>query len=66
MNRKIYRQIAKKHKTNIGEVKREMQKAVDAAYVFPSAEAENVPRKGEKPTIEEFIDYSVKKITGNK
>jgi len=64
MNRKIYKAIAKKHGISVEEVKREMQKAVDAAYVFPSAEAESVPRAGEKPTIEEFIDYSVKKIKG--
>ena len=62
MNEKIYKDIAKKYGVSVEEVKREMQKAIDAAYLFPNDEAKKVPRKGDAPTIDEFVTYAVDKI----
>ena len=62
MNRKTYRQIAKKHGVSLDEVKREMQTAINSAYVFPNDKALNIPRKKEIPTVGEFIEYSVNQI----
>ena len=62
MNRKIYRQVAKKNKVSVQEVKREMQKAIDAAYENPTSEAREVKYKGDKPTAEEIISHVVQKI----
>lgn len=57
MNRKFYRQLAKKHGVSVKEVKRDMQIAIDEAYKNPNNHALNVRFKGEKPTIDEFINY---------
>ena len=62
MNRSDYRKIAKKHKVSIQEVKSGMQEAVDAAYVNPNFHARCVCSKGEKPTVDEFIDHAVRRI----
>jgi len=62
MNRKIYREIAKKHGISAGEVKKEMQAAIDQAYINPNRRAAEVPRKNAVPTVDEFVDYSVKQI----
>lgn len=56
MNRKIYRQIAKKHGVSLKEVKRDMQASIDEAYKNPNPFARSVPSKGDKPTAE-FTDY---------
>ena len=66
MNRKTYRQLAKKHGMSIGEIKREMQTAIDAAYQNPAPGALDVPRMGDIPTVEEFINYSAKQILKQK
>ena len=57
----IYKEIAKKHGISVEEVKREMQKAIEAAFIFTSDDADNIPREGEIPTIDEFIDYTLTK-----
>jgi len=62
MNRKVYREIAKKYGTSVREVKIEIQKALAEAYKNPTSAALNVPRKNAVPTIDEFIDYSIKEI----
>ena len=59
---KMYKAIAKKYGVSVEEVKREMQKAIDAAYLFPNYEVEKIPHKGETPTIDEFIKNAVDKI----
>ena len=61
MNRKQYRAVAKAHKTTVKAVKADMQAAIDHAYQSPNALAHSVPRKGEKPTVDEFIEYTVQK-----
>lgn len=62
MNRKIYRQIAKKHGVSIAEVKCDMQDAIDAAYQNPNTVAQAVPRKGAVPTPDEFITHVAKRV----
>ena len=61
--RKVYRKVARKHGVTIEEVKREMQSALDETYNNPNnndiskAYQERVPRKGDVPTVDEFIRY---------
>ena len=66
MNRKAYRQIAKKHGVSVDEVKRDMQEAVNEAYKNPNFHARAVDYKGEKPTVDEFIDHMVRRINAEK
>lgn len=64
MNKKIYKQIAKKHGVTWQEVRDDMQKALNHAYEDPNRTILNivrqkeVPRTGEIPTPEEFIKYA--------
>jgi len=55
--KKIYKQIARKHGTSATQVQQEIQAAIDAAYLNPSAAAQRIPRTGETPTPEELIAY---------
>jgi len=63
MNDKIYEAIGKKNGVSADEVKKEIQAAIDAAFVFPTPEALKIPCKGEIPTIDEIIDYVTAQIT---
>ena len=61
--RRIYRKIAKEHGISVKEVKAEMQAALNAAYQHSqdpvmAANQQHVPKKGEIPTVEEFIRYA--------
>ncbi|MGD9568660.1 MAG: sporulation initiation factor Spo0A C-terminal domain-containing protein [Sedimentibacter sp.] len=66
--RKIYRKVARKHGVSVKEVKDEMQKALDYAYIntpddgVTEAYQKQVPSKGEIPTPDEFIKYAANKI----
>lgn len=62
MNRSIIRKISKENGVSVEEVRREMRFAIEAAYGNPNAEALTVPRKGDVPTPEEFIDYCAQMI----
>jgi len=65
MNRKfekILKQIAKNNGVSVEKVKKEMQEALDAAYESPNIYAQGVMRKGEKPTLEEFMAHLAKKL----
>lgn len=62
MNRKIYREIAKKHGVSVSDVKRDMQSAVDEAYKDPNLYARCIYSKGEKPTIDEVVDHLVRRV----
>ena len=59
----VIEQIAKQNNTTAEEVLREMQYAIDEAWSSPNkTEAErkaqaDIPCQGEKPTVEEFIEY---------
>lgn len=55
--RKNIRKIAKKHGISVKEVEREMQTAINNAYVSPGLYAECIPRVGKTPTPNEVITY---------
>jgi len=57
MNRKIYREIARKHGVSVDEVRRDIQAAIDEAYIAPNFHARCVYCEGDKPTPEEFIAH---------
>ena len=65
MKENLYQAVARIHGVTEEEVKAEMEKAIAAAYENPNEEALKVPRKGEIPTVEEFLAYAVKTIKGN-
>jgi len=61
MNR-IFEQIAREHGTTPEEVRREIQKSIDAAFDHPADDLaayrlRQIPCKGARPTPEEFIVY---------
>jgi len=60
MDKKIFKAIAKKYGVSVNEVKREMQAAIDAAFVFPTPEAMTIPCENGIPTVDEFIEYAAK------
>lgn len=61
--RKVYRKVARKYGVTVEEVKREMQLAIDETYSnqknndMTKAYQDKVTRKGEVPTVDEFIHY---------
>lgn len=57
MNRKVYKTLAKKYGVSVDEIKRDMQTAINHAYQTPSPEAQAIKRKGEIPTVNEFISH---------
>ena len=61
--RSIYRKIAKAHGVSVKEVREEMQGALNAAYQnngdpVITANQQRIPKKGEIPTVEEFLRYA--------
>ncbi len=66
MNRKTLRKIAKNHGVTAKEVKQDMQAAINATYQTPNlihkTAQDAVPRKGEIPTVAEFVDYVAKEV----
>lgn len=64
MRKDIYKLIAKKYGVTEAEVKEEMEKAIASAYENPNELARRVPRKGEIPTVEEFLDFVVMNLRG--
>ena len=61
MNR-IYQQVARQYHTTPEEVRREIQKSIDAAFDQPADDLtayrlRQIPCKGARPTPEEFIVY---------
>ena len=54
MNEEVYRIIAKKYGVSIEDVKRDMQAAINEIYANSSLK--NIP------TVEEYIDFSVRQI----
>lgn len=70
--RKIYREIARKNGVSAKKVREDMQAALAVAYRNPpkdggvtAAYQNQVPRKGEVPTPEEFIRYAAEKVREN-
>ena len=68
MNRKIYRELAKKHGVTAAEVRRDMQSALNAAYENSARTPETIRaqsavlRGGDVPTPEEFILHAAREI----
>ena len=62
---KIIQQIAVTNRTSSREVREKMQLAMDAAMENPDPAVQamwaSIPRKGSKPTLEEFMDYLIGK-----
>ena len=58
----MYKELAKKHGVSIAELKKEMQDAINAAFVNPNEEAQKIPRKELVPSINEFIDFVIKQL----
>jgi hypothetical protein len=62
MNRKIYKEIARKHGVSIGEVRRDIQAAIDEAYKTPNFYTRCIYCEGDKPTPEEFIAHIARRV----
>lgn len=60
--KKALKAIAKQEGTSVAEVKKEIQLAINEAYVTPNSYARCIPSKGDVPTVEEFLEYCVKRI----
>lgn len=60
-NKDIFKKVAMKCGTTPDEVRNEIQLAIDEAFNSPNPEIhrlwENIPRKGDRPTAEEVIEY---------
>lgn len=62
MNRKIYKALAKKYGKTVEEIKRDMQAAIDFAYEQPNQKAQAIKRKGEIPTVDEFVSHAASEL----
>jgi len=62
MNRKIYKQLAKKHGVSVEEIKRDMQAAINITYENPSEAAKNIMCDGRIPTVDEFMHHTTAQI----
>lgn len=65
MNR-IYKSIAKKNGISVDEVKQEIQHAINITYERPTLYAKCISCRKKVPSIEEFIQYSAKRVSLNK
>jgi len=62
MNRKIYREIARKHGISVDEMKQEMQSAIDEAYKNPDSSLHSINNTGDIPSPNEVITYAVRRV----
>lgn len=64
---KILEMTAEKCSVSVGEVRSEIAAAIEAGMESTSPEAaafwKSVPRRGEKPTPEELLDFLAEKIS---
>ncbi len=60
MYKDIYEAVAKEHNTTPEIVKREMQKSIDDACKDPNSLMLRIPHKGDIPTVDELLDFTVK------
>lgn len=62
---RVLEEIARNHHTTVQEVRREMEYAMYVGQSNPDpavqAQWNSIPRKGDKLTLEEFIDYIIKR-----
>jgi hypothetical protein len=66
INRKLLRQVAKKHGVSVAEVKRGMAEAIDHAYENPNPHAQSIKFAGEKPTPDELIAHLAQAVNKQK
>lgn len=59
MYNELLKRVAAGKGVSEDEVRKEIEKAIAEAYKSPSAEALNVPRNGDIPTVEEFLSYAI-------
>jgi len=57
MDERIYEIIAKQYGVSVESVKKDMQEAIDVAFENKDGLVKNIPCKGNKPTIDEFMDF---------
>jgi len=60
---KTLKVIAKREGISVTALKKEMQAAINEAYVKPNLQARDIQPKGDIPTVEEFLEYAMQKIT---
>ena len=60
---KILEQIASARQVDPSEVREKMQQAMDAAMANPDPAVQamwrSIPKQGDKPTLDEFMDYLI-------
>ena len=66
ISKEIFEAIAKENGVSVEKLKSEMQKAIDAAYVFPTPGADEIPRKNAVPMVDEFINYAIGRLVNEK
>jgi len=54
--------IAEAQNISVDEVKRDIQEAINAAYIDPNSMAKHIPSKGDVPTIDEFVAFAINRI----
>ncbi len=63
MDKRLLKRVAKHHGVSEHQVRREMEAAIQATFQNPDATPEQIqarnrlPRVGEIPTVEEFLEY---------
>jgi hypothetical protein len=57
MTEEIYQKIAENNGVSVEEVKREIQLAINSAYVNPNEKAKSIKCEGDIPTPEEFFAH---------
>ena len=66
---KAIEQVALRRGVDVEEVRREIEKAIEARMSNPDPKVQEywakIPRKGEKPTPEEVIVYAKRKIVNS-
>ena len=60
--KRVLKKVARENGVSVAEVRREIQAAIDAAYINPSFHAQCVLRKGSKPTPEELMSHITRRI----
>ena len=61
--KKLYKKIAKESEVSVADLKKEMQEAINAAYVQPNFYARCIQCENEVPTLDEFIEYVVNRVS---
>ncbi len=65
----IFEKIAAEHNTTVGEVRREIEAAIQAGFNNPDPKVQEqwakIPRKGDMPTPDELIIYVIRQAKQN-